>query len=99
MMIDCLAELVAELRVIRETIPDPATVNRWWRCSSVPFHRGAISLAGQLRAPGHHRGGPVAGVRSVHCDRALGWLHRCTGTELAPELAARIRVALTKKVA
>jgi Helix-hairpin-helix containing domain len=31
LVIDCLAELVAEQGVVRELIPD--AVNRWWRCS------------------------------------------------------------------
>ena len=32
-------------------------------------------------------------------DKALAWLHRRTGTELAPEQEAAVRLALTEKVA
>jgi len=32
-------------------------------------------------------------------ERVLGWLHRRTGTELAPEQGAAVRLALTEKVA
>ena len=50
LVIDCLAELVAEQGVVRELMPDPATGEPVVAVFLVPFHRAEISLAGQLRA-------------------------------------------------
>ena len=86
--------------MVREPIPDPATGEPVVAVFLVPFHRAEISLAGQLRALARHatRTG-CRGSRGVDWDRALGWLHRRTGIELAPEQAAAVRLALTEKVA
>jgi exodeoxyribonuclease V alpha subunit len=99
LIIDCLADLVAEQGVVRETIPDPATGEPVVAVFLVPFHRAEISLAGQLRALATTEGDRLPGFIGVDWDRALGWLHRRTGIELAPEQAAAVRLALTKKVA
>jgi exodeoxyribonuclease V alpha subunit len=99
LVIDCLADLVAEQGVVRETIPDPSTGESMVAVFLVPFHRAEISLAGQLRALVTTKADRLPGFAGVDWDRALGWLHRRTGTELAPEQAAAVRLALTKKVA
>ena len=99
LVIDCLAELVAEQGVVRETIPDPATGEPVVAVFLVPFHRAEISLAGQLRALARTEADRLPGFAGVDWDRALGWLHRRTGIELAPEQAAAVRLALTEKVA
>jgi exodeoxyribonuclease V alpha subunit len=65
----------------------------------VPFHRAEISLAGQLRALARPDADRLPGFAGGDWDRALGLLHRRTGTELAPEQAAAVRLALTEKVA
>ena len=41
----------------------------------------------------------LSGFANVDWDRALGWLQSRTGTELAAEQAAAVRLALTEKVA
>ena len=99
LVIDCLAELVAEQGVVREPIPDPATGEPVVAVFLVPFHRAEISLAGQLRALARTEADRLPGFAGVDWDRALGWLHSRTGTELAPEQAAAVRLALTEKVA
>ncbi|TDQ50255.1 SF1B family DNA helicase RecD2 [Actinorugispora endophytica] len=98
LVIDCLAELVAEEGVVREKLPDgdgEAVTGVYL----VPFHRAEISLAGQLRsllAAGEDRLGAFA---DVDWDRALGWLGKRTGTDLAPAQEQAVRLALTSRVA
>jgi exodeoxyribonuclease V alpha subunit len=99
LVIDCLAELVAEEGVIREDIPgadsQPATVGIYL----APFHRAEISLASQLLTLLHTRADRMAAFRTVDWDKALAWLHRHTHAELAPEQHAAVKLALTEKVA
>src|SRR6478752_6933999 len=99
LVIDCLADLVTEQGVVRESIPDADTGERVVAVFLVPFHRAEISLAGQLRALAGSGADRLPGFAGVDWDRALGWLHSRTGIELAPEQAAAVRLALTKRVA
>jgi len=99
LVIDCLADLVAEQGVVRESIPDPATGEPVVAVFLVPCHRAEISLAGQLRTLARTDADRLPAFEGVDWDRVLGWLHRRTGTELAPEQAAAVRMALTEKVA
>jgi len=99
LVIDCLAELVAEEGVVREPIPDAATGEPVVAVFLVPFHRAEIALAGQLRALARTGADRLPGFAGVDWDRALGWLHRRTGIELAAEQAAAVRLALTERVA
>jgi exodeoxyribonuclease V alpha subunit len=103
LVIDCLAELVAEDGVVRESVPgsdgEPITA-----VYLVPFHRAEISLAGQLlrllRTDADKM--PAFGNRSdtpVDWTKALAWLARQTGAELAPEQQEAVKLALTEKVA
>ncbi|QMU75453.1 ATP-dependent RecD-like DNA helicase [Streptacidiphilus sp. PB12-B1b] len=105
LVIECLAELIAEEGVVREELPaehavpgDPAG-ERLSAVYLVPFHRAEQSLAGQLlrllRAP-EDRLGSFAGV---DWERALGWLRGQTGADLAPEQEQSVRLALTERVA
>ncbi|WP_127354075.1 SF1B family DNA helicase RecD2 [Actinacidiphila soli] len=103
LVIDCLAELVAEEGVVRESVPgpdgEPITA-----VYLVPFHRAEISLANQLlrllRTDADKV--PAFGSRSetpVDWTKALSWLARQTGAELAPEQQEAVKLALTEKVA
>ena len=99
LVIDCLADLVTEQGVVREPIPDAGSGEPIVAVFLVPFHRAEISLAGQLRALARTEKDRLPGFTGVDWDRAFGWLHSRTGTELAPEQAAAVRLALTEKVA
>ncbi|MGW4374566.1 SF1B family DNA helicase RecD2 [Streptomyces albidoflavus] len=99
LVIDCLGELAAdEEGVVREKVPgpdgEPVTA-----VYLVPFHRAEVSLAAQLlrllRAPDDR----MPAFRDVDWEKALGWLARRTGTELAPEQRDAVRLALTEKTA
>lgn len=67
----------------------------------VPFYRAEVSLAnGLLRllsAPSDLERLPA--FRSVDWVTAFEWLHKKTGSTLAPEQAEAVRLALTEKVA
>ncbi|MFI0028048.1 ATP-dependent RecD-like DNA helicase [Streptomyces albidoflavus] len=99
LVIDCLGELAAdEEGVVREKVPgpdgEPVTA-----VYLVPFHRAEVSLAAQLlrllRAPDDR----MPAFQGVDWEKALGWLARRTGTELAPEQRDAVRLALTEKAA
>jgi exodeoxyribonuclease V alpha subunit len=105
LVIDCLGELAADPEgVVREAVPDPedpeGTVTAVFL---VPFHRAELSLAGQVRRllrsePGG-REDRLAAFQGVDWERALVWLARRTGAELAPEQRDAVRLALTERVA
>ncbi|MGD3107158.1 SF1B family DNA helicase RecD2 [Streptomyces sp. YGL11-2] len=100
LVIDCLAELAADPEgVVREKVPgaedgDPVTA-----VYLVPFHRAEISLAGRLTRLLRTDEDRMPAFRDVVWDKALAWLARRTGAELAPEQQAAVRLALTCKVA
>ncbi|WP_370146372.1 ATP-dependent RecD-like DNA helicase [Streptacidiphilus sp. EB129] len=103
LVIECLAELVAEEGVVREELPGEhsatATGERLSAIFLVPFHRAEISLASQLlrllRTPEDR----LSAFADVDWDRALTWLRGQTGADLAPEQEQSVRLALTEKVA
>ncbi|MEY9211347.1 ATP-dependent RecD-like DNA helicase [Thermobifida halotolerans] len=98
LVIDCLAELVAEEGVVREKLPDRdgETVTGVYL---VPFHRAETSLANQLRALLDAPEDRLGAFADVDWDRALSWLRERTGAELAPAQERAVRLALTRKVA
>ncbi|GAB2594341.1 ATP-dependent RecD-like DNA helicase [Streptomyces capparidis] len=98
LVIECLAELVAEEGVIRETVPDRdgQPVNAVYL---VPFHRAELSLAGQLLRLLRAEHDRMPAFADVDWDRALAWLRSQTGADLAPEQEAAVRLALTRRVA
>ncbi|ARF55411.1 SF1B family DNA helicase RecD2 [Streptomyces gilvosporeus] len=99
LVIDCLGELAAEPEgVVRERVPgkdgEPVTA-----VYLVPFHRAEISLAGRLTRLMRSDEDRMPAFGDVVWDKALAWLARRTGAELAPEQQAAVRLALTQKVA
>jgi exodeoxyribonuclease V alpha subunit len=92
---ECLRELVVEEGVVREELfeGDPAAIYL------VPFHRAEISLANQLTRLLTSDVDRMSAFAAVDWGKALDWLRRSTGTELAPEQEQAVRLALTEKVA
>jgi exodeoxyribonuclease V alpha subunit len=96
LVIDCLAELIAEEGVVREVVPQDEPENAIYL---VPFHRAEISVAGQLRRLLGSEEDRMAAFADVDWDKALAWLRKRTGSDLAPEQEQAVRLALTSKVA
>ncbi|MFE3886978.1 ATP-dependent RecD-like DNA helicase [Streptomyces lydicus] len=101
LVIDCLGELAADPEgVVREQVPGggdgapPVTA-----VYLVPFHRAEISLAGRLTRLLRTDEDRMPAFRDVDWDKALAWLARRTGAELAPEQQQAVQLALTRKVA
>ncbi|MGW8974874.1 SF1B family DNA helicase RecD2 [Streptomyces platensis] len=101
LVIDCLGELAADPEgVVREQVPGgadgapPVTA-----VYLVPFHRAEISLAGRLTRLLRTDEDRMPAFGDVDWDKALAWLARRTGAELAPEQQQAVRLALTQKVA
>lgn len=95
----CVKELVVEEGVVAEQVPNPAGTGTIPAVYLVPFHRAEVSLASRLMRllnTGEER---LAAFTDVDWTRALAWLHRRTGVELAPEQEQAVRLALTSKVA
>ncbi|MFG2285239.1 ATP-dependent RecD-like DNA helicase [Streptomyces sp. NPDC048595] len=99
LVIDCLAELAADPEgVVREKVPgeDGAVVTAVYL---VPFHRAETSLAGRLTRLLRTDEDRMPAFGDVAWDKALAWLARRTGADLAPEQQQAVRLALTRKVA
>jgi exodeoxyribonuclease V alpha subunit len=93
----CLADLLAEEGVVRETVPGPdGPVEAVYL---VPLHRAETALAGSLQRLLHDRADRMPHFGNVDWDRALAWLRTRTGNDLAPEQEQAVRLALTSKVA
>ncbi|MFC7326787.1 ATP-dependent RecD-like DNA helicase [Marinactinospora rubrisoli] len=101
LVIDCLAELVAEEGVVTERLPEDGAdgAESVSAVYLVPFHRAELSLAGQLRALLAAPVDRMPAFADVDWETALGWLARQTGAELAAEQQEAVRLALTSKVA
>ncbi|MFG2191721.1 ATP-dependent RecD-like DNA helicase [Streptomyces sp. NPDC048639] len=111
LVIDCLGELAeGDEGVVRETVPgqgaggssgdegewvgEPVTA-----VYLVPFHRAEISLAGQLMRLLRTDEDRLPAFRDADWEKALDWLARRTGADLAPEQQEAVKLALTHKVA
>ncbi|MEY9949804.1 ATP-dependent RecD-like DNA helicase [Kitasatospora sp. GAS1066B] len=98
LVIECLAELVAQEGVVRESLPgeggEPVVA-----VYLVPFHRAEISLSNQLLRLLGAETDRMPGFADVDWTKALAWLAQRTGAELAPEQEQSVRLALTEKVA
>ncbi|MGJ3559591.1 SF1B family DNA helicase RecD2 [Streptomyces sp. INA 01156] len=105
LVIECLAELAAEPEegedpgVVREKVPDPQGGDPVTAVYLVPFHRAELSLSAQLLRLLRTGEDRMPGFRDVDWAKALGWLKGRTGTDLAPEQEAAVKLALTEKVA
>ena len=64
-----------------------------------PFYHAERSLARALLRLHAARADRLAGFAAVDWDKAFAWLRTRTGSELAPEQADAVRLALTAKVA
>nr|WP_225955068.1 ATP-dependent RecD-like DNA helicase [Kibdelosporangium phytohabitans] len=98
-VIDCLAELVDEEGVVRELVPGEDSEVDDVAIYLVPFHRAEISLAGRLARLLESGADRMPAFAGVDWDRALAWLRKRTGAQLAPEQEQAVRLALTSKVA
>jgi exodeoxyribonuclease V alpha subunit len=104
LVIECLAELAepdeesGDPGVVREKLPGPDG-HEVTAVYLVPFHRAELSLAAQLMRLLRTDRDRMPAFRDVAWDKALSWLKSRTGTELAPEQEAAVRLALTERVA
>ncbi len=99
LVIDCLAELVAQEGVVRESVPAADGGEAVTAVYLVPFHRAEISLSNQLLRLLRADSDRMPGFAGVDWPKALGWLAERTGAKLAPEQQESVRLALTEKVA
>ncbi len=101
----CLDELTAAGGVIREPVPaaaPPAQAEAAPQVPAVylpPFYQAERSLAHALLRLHAARADRLAAFAEVDWDKALGWLRGRTGSQLAPEQADAVRLALTSRVA
>src|SRR6266516_582476 len=101
----CLDELAAAEGVVRDQVPAaarPAAAEAAPQVPAVylpPFYQAERSLARALLRLHAARTDRLSGFAAVDWDKALGWLRGRTGSELAPEQADAVRLALTAKVA
>lgn len=98
-VIECLGELVAEDGVVREEIPSDDPAEPTAAVYLVPFHRAELSVANQLLRLLRVDGDRMAGFATVDWAKALGWLRKRTGVDLAPGQRDAVTLALTSKVA
>ncbi|EQD82595.1 exodeoxyribonuclease V alpha subunit [Saccharopolyspora erythraea NRRL 2338] len=99
LVIECLAELVEEEGVVREEIPGEDAEVPTAAIYLVPFHRAEVALAAQLTRLLRTSADRMPAFASVDWDKAMGWLRRTTGAELAEGQERAVRLALTEKVA
>ena len=97
----CLDELVTEEGVVREPLPasDAADASTVAAVYLVPFHRAERSLAAGLLDLLNSRHERLPAFAHVDWDKALGWLQRQTGQDLAAGQQEAVTLALTSKVA
>ncbi len=85
--------------VVREKVPDPEGGDPVTAVYLVPFHRAEVALAAQLMRLLRTDQDRMPAFQDVAWDKALAWLRGRTGTDLAPEQEAAVKLALTRKVA
>jgi exodeoxyribonuclease V alpha subunit len=96
----CLDELAAAEGVVRETVPAQAPAAPQVPAVYLPpFYQAERSVAHALLRLLAARADRLSAFAGADWDKALAWLSRRTGAELAPEQADAVRLALTSKVA
>jgi exodeoxyribonuclease V alpha subunit len=96
----CLDELAAAEGVVREMVPASAPAAPQVPAVYLPpFYHAERSVAHALLRLRAARADRLAGFAAVDWDKALAWLRGRTGSQLAPEQADAVRLALTSKVA
>ena len=101
----CLDELAAAEGVVREAVPASALSASALSALQVPavylppFYQAERSLAYALLRLLATRADRLSAFAATDWDKALGWLSGRTGSELAPEQADAVRLALTSRVA
>ena len=101
----CLDELAAAEGVVLEEVPAAGRSALAEAAPQVPavylppFYQAERSLARALLRLHAARADRLAGFAAVDWGKALGWLRGRTGSELAPEQADAVRLALTANVA
>jgi exodeoxyribonuclease V alpha subunit len=93
LILPCLQELVAAEGVVKEDIAGFPAVYL------VPFHRAERNLAESLLSLLRTGRDRLSAFQDVDWAKALEWLRKRTGSELAPEQEEAVRLALTEKVA
>ncbi|WP_223838996.1 SF1B family DNA helicase RecD2 [Saccharopolyspora pogona] len=99
LVIECLAELVAEEGVVREEIPTDDDEVPTVAIYLVPFHRAEVALANQLSRLLSTSADRMPAFAGLDWHKALDWLRRTTGAELAEAQERAVKLALTEKVA
>jgi len=96
----CLDELAAAEGVVREAVPAQAPAAPQVPAVYLPpFYQAERSVAHALLRLRAARADRLSAFAAVDWDKALAWLSRRTGSQLAPEQADAVRLALTSKVA
>jgi exodeoxyribonuclease V alpha subunit len=96
----CLAELAADSGAVCEEVPAPTAAVPPLRAVYLPpFYHSERSLAAALRRLLSSGADRLASFKTVDWEKAFGWLRGRTGTDLAPEQAEAVKLALTGKVA
>jgi len=96
----CLAELADGSGVVREEVPALAAAGVPLQAVYLPpFYHAERSVATVLRRLLSCGADRLAAFQSVDWEKAFGWLSQRTGTDLAPEQADAVKLALTSKVA
>jgi exodeoxyribonuclease V alpha subunit len=105
LIVPCLDELAAAEGVVREAVPASEPSTSAGAAPQVPavylppFFHAERSVAQALLRLLAARADRLTAFTSVDWDKALGWLRGRTGSELAPEQADAVRLALTSRVA
>ncbi len=95
-----LDELAAAEGVVREAVPASALAAPQVPAVYLPpFYQAERSVARALLRLLAARADRLAAFAAVDWDKALGWLRGRTGSQLAPEQADAVRLALTSRVA
>ncbi|SIO89407.1 RecD-like DNA helicase YrrC [Nocardiopsis sp. JB363] len=97
LVIECVAQLVAEEGVARETVPGPEgePVRAVYL---LPFHRAEMGLASGLRVLLEGPEERMPAFTDVDWPVALDWLDRRTGASLAEAQREAVKEALSRKV-